>query len=347
MPRWLRPEAPANARLWEARVHSLRIFGAILGVVLLSLVLAVGSMRLGVWNPSYAAVKAEYAGPPSTFIDVGGASVHLRDEGHGPVLVLLHSSMTNLREWDAWADRLKQDYRVIRIDWPPYGLSVDPSGHYGMAQAEALLERFVDQMHLQKFALVGSSSGALICVLYAARHPDRVAALALSTLPLAAPPPSHIDWRLTALIWAHRHLFPDYYPALYYRIFLDGLFADPARVTPAMVAWYQATNTIPGAQAHIAAYLKADLQTIWKRTGHDEAEKITAPVLLQWGDADPVLPPTLADDAKAHFRNAAVTLIHYPDAGHYPMLEIPERTEADLAVFLKALTKAGGFGGAP
>ncbi len=69
-------------------------------------------------------------------------------------------------------------------------------------------------------------------------------------------------------------------------------------------------------------------------TGHGDAEKVTAPVLLQWGDADPVLPAALGDDARARMGNAPVTLIHYQDAGHYPMLEIPEKTIADLEKFL-------------
>jgi pimeloyl-ACP methyl ester carboxylesterase len=323
-------------------MKAFRIAMGLLGLTCLVLVAAVLMARWGLWAPSYASVKARYAGPPSQFIQVGGVSLHVRDEGQGPVLILMHSSMTNLREWDAWADRLKSHYRVIRLDWPPYGLSVDPAGPYSMANAEATLERFADQMRLARFTLIGSSSGALICVLYAARHPERVDALALSTLPLAAPPPSKVDPRVTALLWMHKTFFPAYFPKIYYTLFLRGLFADPAKVTPALVDWYWATNTIPGAQARVAAYLKADIKTIWKKTGHDAAEKVTAPVLLQWGDADPVLPAALGEAAKAHLRNAPVTLIHYRDAGHYPMLEIPEKTEADLERFLARVYPARG-----
>ena len=49
--------------------------------------------------------------------------VVVRPGGDGPVIIMLLSSMTNLREWDVWADALKDKYRVIRFDWPPYGLS--------------------------------------------------------------------------------------------------------------------------------------------------------------------------------------------------------------------------------
>ena len=63
-------------------------------------------------------------------------------------------------------------------------------------------------------------------------------------------------------------------------------------------------------------------------------------MLLQWGDADPVLPAELGDSAKAHLSNAEVTLIHYANAGHYPMLEIPEITVRDLQTFLSSVHSA-------
>lgn len=72
--------------------------GALL--ILLALALYLGSMRLGLWNPSLAQVKAAQAGPPSKFMKVGDVDVHYRDEGKGPVVLMLHSSMTNLRIWD-------------------------------------------------------------------------------------------------------------------------------------------------------------------------------------------------------------------------------------------------------
>ncbi len=298
------------------------------------------TMRLGWWNPSYAQVRERQATPPSQFVDVGGVQIHLRDKGQGPVLVMLHSSQTNLRIWDDWVAVLRANYRVIRLDWPPYGLTIDHSGAYSMADATRLLEKLTDQLGLPQFTLIGSSSGATICVLYAARHPERVRALALSTLPLAAPPPTRLDRRVAFMGWAHNKLFPDYFPYFYYRWLLPSLFADPGKVTPEMVRWYYETNNTPGTQSRIAAYFKADSQTIWRTTGHSDAEKITAPVLLQWGDADPVLPAALGEDARARLSNAKVTLIHYANAGHYPMLEIPQQTVKDLQEFLAALPTA-------
>ena len=73
----------------------------------------------------------------------------------------------------------------------------------------------------------------------------------------------------------------------------------------------------------------------------DDAARVKVPVLLQWGDADPVLPAYLADDAVKQFSGTKVDLIRYPDLGHYPMLELPQETAKDLrAWFDKTLAPA-------
>ncbi|MET0363974.1 MAG: alpha/beta hydrolase, partial [Sphingobium sp.] len=304
----------------------VRWVGLAVLLLLLALALILGSMRLGLWNPSYDAVKAEQAGPPSKFMKVGDVTVHYRDEGKGPVILMLHSSMTNLRIWDGWADQLKDRYRVVRLDWPPYGLSIDPKPSTGSRGVAKLVEGFVEQMKLNDITLVGSSSGATLSVLYAANHPEKVRALALSALPLAAPPPTKVSHLTNLMVWTHETLVPNYYPRLFYQRSLSELYGVPSRLKPETVDWYYRTNVIDGGYARVRAYYQANLKSLWKKGASDDAGKVAKPILLQWGDRDVVLPKYLADKAVKDFANAKVELIHYPDVGHYPMLELPVET---------------------
>ena len=304
------------------------------GLALIALAIAVvlGTMRAGLWNPSYEEVKATQATTPSTFEKVGTANLHMRDEGPrgGPVIVMLHSSMTNLREWDAWADALTDKYRVIRFDWPPYGLSTDSAPSTGMPGIVTLLEKVVAQKGVDRFAIVATSSGSTIATLYAARHPDQVTALALSALPLEAPPPTDFSQLMWAMIWTHETLVPNYYPRAYYRQSLSELYGKPERLTDETVDWYYQTNTIPGCFARVKEYWEANKKAVWAKGAAGDAAKVTAPILLQWGDRDPVLPKVLAAKAVTQFKAAKVDVIHYPDVGHYPMLELPADTARDL-----------------
>jgi len=304
----------------------------LLGLLLIVLAI-IATMRLGWWNPSYEEVLAKQATPPSKFVQVGDVNLHVRDEGTGPVIIMLHSSMSNLRIYDAWADQLKQDYRVIRFDWPPYGLSTDPNPSTGMPGVVALLEQFVEQEGLEEFSIVGSSSGATISTLYTARNPGKVRALALSVLPLKAPPPTEFTPLVTGMLWLHQNVVPNYNSKFYYRNTLAGLYGNPDLLTDETVDWYYETNNIPGGFARVSQYYTANTQGVWARGAGDEAASVRVPILLQWCDSDPVIPKEAAGEAVAQFANAEVTLIRYPDAGHYPMLEIPDETGADLKAF--------------
>jgi pimeloyl-ACP methyl ester carboxylesterase len=313
----------------------------LVGLLFIAAALLLGSMRAGWWNPSYDEVRAAQATAPSTFETIGTATLHMRDEGprDGPVVIMLHSSMTNLREWDGWADALKDRYRVIRFDWPPYGLSTDSAPSTGMPGVVALLEKVVAAKGLKRFAMVGTSSGATISTLYAARHPDQVTALALSALPLEAPPPPDFSRLMWAMIWTHETLVPNYYPRAYYRQSLSELYGRPERLTDATVDWYYQTNTIPGGFARVKAYWEANKKAVWAKGAAGDAAQVTAPILLQWGDRDPVLPKALASKAVSQFEQAKVDVIHYPDVGHYPMLELPTDTARDLRTWLDRTVK--------
>ncbi len=76
-------------------------------------------------------LEAKYASPASRFIHIDGVRIHYRDEGSGPAILLLHANFSNLLGWDPWAEALKDHYRVVRFDFPAFGLTgPDPGGDY-------------------------------------------------------------------------------------------------------------------------------------------------------------------------------------------------------------------------
>lgn len=321
-------------------------FAKSLGLALLAIVLVaagiLGTQRLGWWNPSYEEVRALQADAPSKFVKVGDVRLHVRDEGKGPVILMLHSSMSNLHIYDGWADQLKDRYRVIRIDWPPYGLSTDPNPSTGMGGVVKLLEAFVEQEGLDRFAMVGSSSGSTISVLFAARNPEKVSALALSVLPLKAPPPTEMPPLLAGLDWVHRTFTPNYKSRYFYKTSLSFLYGHPEDLTDQTIDWYYQTNNVPGGFARVGQYYEANLKDVWSKGAGKEAAELRVPILLQWCDSDPVIPADRAQESVAEFANADVTLIRYPDLGHYPMLEAPERTGKDLRAFFDRVLADNG-----
>ena len=158
----------------------LRFLGFLLaGLVLASLLALV--VALWVYRDIPAEqLEAKYTSPASRFISIDGVRIHYRDEGSGPVLVLIHANFGNLISWDPWVEALRGRYRVIRFDMPGHGLTgPDPSGDYSLERTVDITGRFVDALELERFSLGGTSLGGTVSIHYAAAHPERVEKLIL------------------------------------------------------------------------------------------------------------------------------------------------------------------------
>lgn len=103
--------------------------------------------------------------------------LHHRDEGSGPAVLLLHAGVADLRMWDAQAEALAADHRVLRLDLRGYGQTpIDP----GVACNDAHdVLGFLEWSGVDRFALVGASYGGYVALQVASAIPDRVERLVL------------------------------------------------------------------------------------------------------------------------------------------------------------------------
>ena len=109
----------------------------------------------------------------------GAGTVTLRGEalGEGPPVVLLHGlSATRRNVVQGSRALVKRGYRLISYDARGHGASdAAPSYEYGDLVAD--LEAVLEELELEKTALVGSSMGAATAMAYTLEHPERVPAL--------------------------------------------------------------------------------------------------------------------------------------------------------------------------
>jgi len=237
--------------------------------------------------------------------------------------------------WDGWVPLLATHMRVIRMDFPPYGLSgPDPTGEYSSARAVKLLSGLIDQLGLQKVNLGGTSNGALVAMLYAIDNPDRVGKLVVSTLPNGRPPKRDPAPALVKAGAIGKWTAP-YQTEAYYAAFLRDVFAKADKATPPLVKLYADINNRRDAVGWVDAYIQTQYK-LWDTTDVPALfAKLTTPTQLQWGDGGRVLPPYVGDIVRDLLKNAPVDTKRYPAAGHMPMMELPEETAADALAFLR------------
>ena len=318
-----------------------RRIGTVAALLVVALLACFAALRAGWWAADPAEARARNAPVPSKFVTVDGVPLHYRDEGSGPVLLLLHGSIVNLHEWDLVVERLKDRFRLVRIDWPPYGVSgPDPQGVYSTPRSAELVAGFVEALDLPRFTLVATSNGANVGLEFASRHPERIEAMAFSILPLERPSQTrHVAWQMKWLAKFHERFLPDWRPRTFWRLVLETTTPPTFRPTPAMTEPIYWANNQPGALERQRQYIAANTRAFKTSDVGAVAENVRVPVLLQWCGYDTVISQGAAPTV-ARFRNTTVTLLEYPEVGHFPMWEIPERFSEDLARWVQGVRAA-------
>lgn len=303
-----------------------------LGTILLGTLLAavlLGGCWLYTPDKPRAELEATYLRQASDMLTVSDARLHVRDDGPkaAPAVILLHGFGSSLHTFEPWAEALKDQYRVIRIDLPGSGLSSpDPIGDYTDTRSVALLLALMDQLGLEKAVLVGNSIGGRIAWTLAARHPERVEKLVLISPDGFASPGFAYGQKaeVPAMMKAMRFSLPK--AAL--RPNLVASYGDPKRLSEATVTRYHDLMLAPGSRTALLARLQ---QTVLEDPAL-HLPKIKAAVLLMWGEKDRLIPfSNAADYAKLL---ADSQLISFPELGHVPMEEDPEGSIGPLRSFL-------------
>jgi 3-oxoadipate enol-lactonase len=91
-----------------------------------------------------------------------------------PVLVLLNSLGTDLRMWDAQAEALSGELRIVRCDARGHGGSPLPEGPWTIADLGGDVIALLDSLEIERASFAGVSLGGATAVWIAAQAPQRV-----------------------------------------------------------------------------------------------------------------------------------------------------------------------------
>lgn len=309
--------------------------GKIAAGVLLALVAVTGVGVALSWAPDrpVETLTARWAPPPSQFVPLQGMQVHLRDEGprtDPQPIVLLHGTSASLHTWDGWADALKDQRRVIRMDLPGFGLTGPmPDGDYRLTRYVNFVIALLDQLGVQQAVLAGNSFGGNLAWKIAVDHPQRVSKLVLVDAagypfdPASMP----IGFKI-AQIPALRPMMEHTLPRSMIESSVRNVYGDPSKVTPELVDRYQELTLRSGNRSALVERFRQS------PSGEFTAQipQVRQPTLILWGGQDRLIPP---DNALRFQRDIAGSrLVMFDALGHVPHEEDPEQTVAAVQAFL-------------
>ncbi len=103
-----------------------------------------------------------------------------RDEGQGPIILLLHGLGGDHRVWNTVLPALAKEFRVLAPDLRGHGRSPAPAGSsYSFAELEGDLRALLEQKKVDRCHVVGLSAGGFLALQFALDDPARFQSLVL------------------------------------------------------------------------------------------------------------------------------------------------------------------------
>jgi pimeloyl-ACP methyl ester carboxylesterase len=252
-------------------------------------------------------------------IRVNGIELFYRDLGEGIPLVLLHGYPLNNTIWDAVAELLQGQARLILPDLRGFGLSSAPEGVYSMRQLAGDVARLLDTLEIHTAVMAGHSMGGYVTLAFAKAFPDRLAGLGMVCSQAGADSAERKAGRLATADEVARQG-----TAAMARAMAEGLTADPTRVN--------------GLEQMILQM--SPFGVIGALKGMAEREDFTGflphievPALVLAGEMDAFVPLAKAEEMALRMKDCR--LVRITGAGHMPMLEAPKKTAAAFSELLE------------
>jgi 3-oxoadipate enol-lactonase len=248
------------------------------------------------------------------FVELGDMLVHCIVEGpaDAPPLLLLHSIGTTHNIWEAQAQALAGQFRIIRPDMRGHGLTTVTPGDYTMAGLAQDALALLDALGIASAHVAGISIGGRIAQQIAADAPQRVRSLILLNTALEFPDPAIWQVRIDA-------------------VRLEGTQTLADAVMPRWVI----DTALPSSRGLRGMLLRTDKTgyagaacALRDATSADVAGRIDSPCTILAGEHDPAAPPATVAALQAAIPGAVLVTI--PGAGHITTYEFANAVAAAM-----------------
>ena len=271
-------------------------------------------------------------------MDVEGARMRYVRAGSGRALILLHGLLGYSFSWRYTMPALAPYATVYAPDMMGAGFSDRPIGidHSMRGTAKRLL-RFIAELGITSFDLLGTSHGGAVAMVAAAECLSGNTGLHLRRLVLVAPVnPYSAHGRNLAPFFGTPQGATLFRVAIARMSFLypywhARMYGDRRRIPPGTLEGYMAPLAKPGLFEHALSIVRTWTQDL--RELETTLPKLASiPTLLMWGSNDTAVYASSAEPLAKGFRNSKSIL--FPGIGHLPYEECPEEFNQALIEFL-------------
>lgn len=263
-----------------------------------------------------------------SYTSVGKRRIHYRDEGHGDHTLLFSNSLgASLAMWDAQAQQLAAEFRVLRYDHPGHGKSDPVQDDHDDAQFVHDALAVMDAAGVEKAHFIGLSMGGMIGQLLACQFPERVDTLTLCATGGKLPPADAWENRATTALSEGLATMVELSRG---RWFTPGFIDQHAAAVQASLA--DLANVHPASYARCCRFIR-DFDIF------DRIHELTANSLLIAGQQDAATPPSMLEQLHRAMPGSRLEIVE--PAAHMLSVERAAEVSALIRDFIRANTYAG------
>src|SRR5262245_56562560 len=255
-------------------------------------------------------------------VDVDGVRTRYFYEGSGNPLVLVHGAGLSGDAWLRNVDALGRDFFVIAPDTLGHGFTESGRYHAGPPHPHIVdhLIALIDSLGIDRFAIAGSSFGALISAMVYFKLPERVKKIVIVGSGSTFNTEEDARQRLPD---AYKNGLSAYLnPSLENcRRRMANIFHDPRKVPAELLLVQMTSYPMPGALKAYECRMRGmmDLEASRPYRVLDRVEEIRLPALVLWGRQD--RRGIYARALEAVKRLPDARLVAFDRCGHYPHME--------------------------
>ena len=266
---------------------------------------------------------------------VNGIDLHYIDEGHGPLIVLLHGFPESSYSWRKQIPHLTSTgFRVVAPDLRGYGESSKPSriDDYRLTAVATDITSLLQQLN-ERAVLVGHDWGGVIAWLVAMMWPELLRKLIVLNTPHPVPFLRELRRRTRQKLNMSYQLFfqPPLIPELLMPIALPWMMRRAGRFRREEIEQYKKSWSNRATRHAMANYYRA----IRKYRGElrQHVRPIALPTLLIWGEREPVFLRETSENFDDYVPNLRIARI--AGAGHFVQTDEPEIVSELIAEFAR------------
>lgn len=247
-------------------------------------------------------------------IQINGIELAYIRQGNGTPLVLLHGFPLDHHVWDEIVPLLEDTFDLIIPDLRGFGASTTIDTPYTMDDFASDINGLLNNLGIEKTAIVGHSMGGYVALAFARLYPKRMSGLGLVASQVLADPPDRKEAR--------------------YKSAAEVAEKGVGGVVDTMAPKFTSDQRLQEFSRNIMerqqpeAYIGALKAMAERQDATPLLASMQYPVVLVHGDADMLIPVERAQEVKNAIPSAHFTEIS--GASHLPMLESAELTAESL-----------------